>query len=300
MTEPDETFTASISNPQGGGGPDPVVGTSTATTTIVDDDPHTGNKDPKDEPPEWLIDLTLDGDPNSVSESATSTAVTVTATHRSGTHPSDVTVKLMRSGTASEGRDYFASALEAVTIPANERSGSEEMRITPLDDNLVEGDETIAISGEVEGFQVASSEITITDDDTAEDIILSVNPAELAENASSTDVTVTATFVAATQTTDTTVVLALNGSASSDDYRAEALASITIPAGQQIGSGTLRITPIDDSLVEGDETIIVEGSASEFKVKTASITISDDDTPLCYPSPDLQAAWRRARRRSSR
>ena len=75
--------------------------------------------------------------------------------------------------------------------------------------------------------------------------------------------------------------LELRGTASSpDDYTAKALSSVTIEAGQPSGSGTLRITPFNDELIEGNETIVVSGKATDLTVKPAVITIVDDDRAL--------------------
>jgi hypothetical protein len=57
--------------------------------------------------------------------------------------------------------------------------------------------------------------------------------------------------------------------------------SVVIPAGQT--SSSLTLTPIDDGLVEGAETVIVTLSANTAYVvgspSAATVTITDDDTP---------------------
>ena len=122
---------------------------------------------------------------------------------------------------------------------------------------------------------------TITDDDgTPSAIELSVDPDSIGEADGQTDVTVTATLVgASTLTTATTVSLSLSGTAANPgDYAVTtALASVTIPAGQSSGSGTLTLTPVSDEVVEGDETVVVDGAATGFTVSSATITITDDD-----------------------
>ena len=55
----------------------------------------------------------------------------------------------------------------------------------------------------------------------------------------------------------------LGGTATKDtDYTVTALASITIPANTASGTGTLTITPKDDLIVEGDETIVISGTTT--------------------------------------
>ena len=56
------------------------------------------------------------------------------------------------------------------------------------------------------------------------------------------------------------MTLALSGTAGSSDYTASSLASITISAGQSSGSDTLTITPEDDGILEGAESIVITGS----------------------------------------
>ena len=102
---------------------------------------------------------------------------------------------------------------------------------------------------------------TITDDDAAlTGIKLSVSPSTLGEDDAATSITVTATLQGgSTLPSDTVVTIGtLAGTATKDtDYTATSLASITIPANSRAGTGTLTVTPTDDSVVEGDETIII-------------------------------------------
>ena len=53
---------------------------------------------------------------------------------------------------------------------------------------------------------------------------------------------------------------------------------MTIAAGQSSGSGTLTLTPVSDAVVEGDESIAVDGAVTGFTVTSATITLEDDDT----------------------
>ena len=72
--------------------------------------------------------------------------------------------------------------------------------------------------------------------------------------------------------------ITLGGTAGSDDYSSSGLSSITITAGESSGSGTLKVTPTDDAIVEGDETITVSGAASSIVASSTDITITDNDT----------------------
>ncbi|WP_317170840.1 Calx-beta domain-containing protein, partial [Flavobacterium salmonis] len=146
-----------------------------------------------------------------------------------------------------------------ITIPAGQLTGT--ITIDPADDTLYEGNETVIVditgvtggNGATEnGVQQAI--VTITDDETTPTVTLS-GTASIAENAAGTatiTATITATLSTAT-TTATVVSLGFTGTASAGDYTASNT-TITIPAGQL--TGTITIDPADDTLYEGNETVI--------------------------------------------
>ena len=56
--------------------------------------------------------------------------------------------------------------------------------------------------------------------------------------------------------------------------------TVTIGAGATSGTGTFTLTPTQDSLGEGDETISVGGSTTvaELTVRGTELTLVDDET----------------------
>ena len=145
---------------------------------------------------------------------------------------------------------------------------------------------------------------TITDDDAATGITLSADPDTLEEDQETAEtVTVTATLNGGTRTEATVVTIGtLAGSATKDtDYTVTtALASITIPANSTSGTGTITITPIDDKVVEGNETITIPGSTTVegLTVTSATITMKDlngttTDDPNDEDKADLKTHWAR-------
>ena len=72
------------------------------------------------------------------------------------------------AGSATAGTDYAVNtALTSITIPANTASGTGTLTITPTDDSIVEGNETITIPGSTTkqvGLSVSSATVTLTDD----------------------------------------------------------------------------------------------------------------------------------------
>ena len=153
-----ETFTVTISSPTGGGGPTATIGTSSVSTTIADDD---------DAP----TGITLSARPNDPRRGRLSaTSITVTATLDGESTRTEATVVTIGTleGTATKDTDYTATTLASITIPANSKTeGTGTLTITPTDDVVVEGDETIIIPGTttVTGLTITSATVTLTDDD---------------------------------------------------------------------------------------------------------------------------------------
>ena len=244
---------------------------SSATATISKSDPIT-------------IDFS---GPTLVDEGDATTIYTVSLSP-SGVKPSEtLTVSYnTANGTATAGADYTATS---GTVTFTEAApGSQRFTVQTTEDTIDEGTgETFTVSissptgggGDTPSLGTSSKTTTITDDDDAPDIALSASPSTLGEDDSATSVTVTATLEGSTRSVDTTVTIGtLSGTATKDtDYTATTLASITIAANSSTGTGTLTITPTDDQVVEGDETIIIPGTATGLTVSEATVTLTDDD-----------------------
>ena len=269
VVEGNETFTQGLTVSDA---PSGVTATDTGTGTIVDDDA--------------APEINLSVKPSSVAEDAGAAQVTVTATFSAAvTYPSDTTVTVSVGDSAdgaTPGRDYAAVPYFDITIAAGESSGESAFTLMPTNDNLIEGDETIGVAGTADGLTVAGTDVTLTDDDGAPAINLSVKPSSVAEDAGATPVTVTATFSAAvTYPSDTTVTVSVGDSADSatsgTDYTAVPDFDITIAAGESSGESAFTLMPTNDDLIEGDETIGVAGTAAGLTVAGTDVTLTDDD-----------------------
>ena len=264
-------------------------GAKSATATIVASDPITVN---------------ITG-PTSVNEGDATTNYTVSLSPSGVTPTADLTVSYNTSdGTATAGTDYTAAS--ATLTFTNTAAGSQTFTVQTAEDTIDEGTGetfTVTISGPSGGggaiptIGTASVTTTITDDDDAPSgITLSATPNTLGEDAAATSVTVKATLNGGTTRTSATVVTlgTLAGSATEDtDYSATSLASITIPANSTSGTGTLTITPTDDSVVEGNETIIISGTTAEavgLSVSDATVTLTDDDETTTGDPNDTDSA----------
>ena len=139
ITEPVEYFRLLLAGPSGGGGLTPTLGTSIATTGIVD---AAG--------PLLGATLTVTPDTGVGEGDAAATDFTVKVDlDCCVTFDDPMTVTITFSGTATN--DY-TPVTGTLTIPASTATGSTTLKITPVEDAIVEGDETIVVSGSVPGF----------------------------------------------------------------------------------------------------------------------------------------------------
>ena len=269
----------------------PELVVNAATLTLTDDDV-----------PSDAIALTVN--PADVSEGvgAPGATVTVTAMMNRGARAEATEVEVSVAGnTATAGTDFAAVGSFTLTIPANATSGEASFTLTPTDDDIAEGAETITVSGEevVDAGQtptpvalpVSPATLTLTDNDTASTAIaLSLAPMEVAEGAGPTEVTVTAAMNAGARTTDSEVTVTVgDGSAVADtDFTAVGSFTLTIPANATSGEAMFTLTPTDDGIAEGAETIAVSGAEvvdagqtptpTPLPVSGATLTLTDNDT----------------------
>ena len=296
LHEGNETFLVELTAAEGG-----TITTAEATGTITDDDaaPTT-------------LTLTMDADTStigtqtSITEDGGAKTVRVTATlGGSSTFNEDKSVTIdvgKAADTANEGTDYTNVAQQSITITAGETSGYVDFTLTPTNDKLLEDEEEfISIKGTIPGLRVQPTELrlALTDDEVTPAVTLSVNKASLSESGNAVSVSVSAILdpTVAMANDVTTITLALGGTATAGtDYSATwspANKQIAIPLGDTKGSNsvTLTLTPRDDQIVEGDETIVVQGSAftdmanRELVVKVARIDLEDDDSQGINLSP---------------
>ena len=214
-------------------------------------------------------------------------------------------------GTAIAGEDY---TVKSGTLTFTETdSGAQEVPVQTTDDILSEASETFdfrlsnAQGGGGPSPEIDPSEVTTTikasdhvsdPPESPQKVVAQVNirltadPDSVNEGAGSTNFTVTAAHNGDSQSEAVTIQLGLGGTAEAgtgkDYIVTTALTSITIPASQTSGSGTLTLTILDDSLVEGDETIIVGGSSGDLVIKSAVITIHDDEATYLSISAETQ------------
>ena len=125
------------------------------------------------------------------------------------------------------------------------------------------------------------STVTIIDDDEGQ-VTLEVDADTVNEGGAPTTVTLTARLTGSPRDTDTELTIMVSGgTASSDDFAAVPEFTLTIEAGAPSGTTTFELTPIDDDLSEGNETVSVTATTDVpgLAVSGTSVTIDDDDPP---------------------
>ena len=250
------------------------------------------------EEPKIILDIEpiLVADPDSLPESAGATRVTVKAGTQGGVFDLDrqIYVTVGKDGDSAEfgsDKDYDTPSRSFhVLIEKGKTSGKKTFTLTPTDDTLVEGDEIVTLTGSAAGLEVTEETITIKDNDVP-GMTLSASPSSVSEGDDPTQVTVTAStggvIFKADRTVSVTVGKSGDGATSGTDYKAVAGLDITIEAGENSGTGKFTLSPLPDTLVEGSESIGVDGTTAGLTVTGTSVSLLDDDAA---PAVNLTAS----------
>ena len=251
-----------------------------------------------DDSPSTRLDLSLN--PSTVSEAAVPTEVMVTGSLDAGAHTSDTVVTVTVGAftdTATQDLDYANVSTLRITVPANETTGQTTFTLSPENDAIAEGVETISVTGRVSvsGLTVEPATLTLSDNDAASRIVtLAADPESVSEDAPE-QVTVTASLDAGARAEDTAVRLTVGAAGDTavpgTDYERVSERPLTIPAGETIGTATFRLEPLDNDAADGARTLSVTGSTTvaELRIEPASgakIVLADDDSPAVLVMPD--------------
>jgi hypothetical protein len=272
VTEPGETFSATLSNITGGLA---TIATTTATTTITDSD---------------AAGISISA-PATVNENAGTATFTVTLT---GNVQDAFTVSYATSNLTTQAGDY-ANTTGTVTFPAGSVSGdTQPFTVNIVNDNFAEPGETFSvtlsnITSTLVTMGTATASVTINDDDVA-GVALSTNPT-VNENAGTTTFTVTLT--GNVQNSFTVDYATSNGTAiAPGDYTAITTGTVTFPAGSVDGATqTFTVAILDDNLREPGETFSaalsnITGGLATIAAATATTTITDNDAASVVISTD--------------
>lgn len=202
---------------------------------------------------------------------------------RTGDLSKTLTAYYSVTGTATNGQDYD-SLTGRVTFAAG--SSTARVNIRPIDDTLIEGNETVTLTlANSANYLVGTAKtgtVTITDNDKPT-ITLTANDANASETltgqtANPGQFTLTRT---GNLTNSLTAYYTIAGTGTNGtDYR-NLTGSVTFAAGSS--TARINLNVIDDALVEGNETVTLTlANNANYLVgtaKTGTVTITDNDNP---------------------
>ncbi len=273
VDEDDETVTVS-----GTVSGTPAVSATSAMLMLTDDDG---------------AGLVLSHTTRSVSESAGAASYTVKLASRP-----TATVTVMVSATGPvllDGPDSAGTftASESLTFTTDTWATAQTVNLRGQNDSLVnsggnrEAMVTHVVSTTTDQKYSALSgrvvTVTVTDDETVPEIMLSVAPATVVEGNGATPVAVTATIGGSVRfDAARTVAVTVTGSsvAGRVGFMPVTGFNITIAKGASSGSESFTLTPAVDQIDEDDETVTVSGSVSGTPAATATsamLMLTDDD-----------------------
>lgn len=165
-----------------------------------------------------------------------------------------------------------ADAPQLVTIPAGASQATFD--IIGLDDAIVDGVQAVTIAVAADGHAAADARLVVDDDDTPT-LTLAID----ADSISEQDGVATATVHR--NTIDGPLAVSLS---SSDADQAGVPASVTIPAGSM--AVTFEIVAVDDTIVDGSQTISVTAVADGHSGDSVQLTVVDND--VRPPEPPIE------------
>ncbi|WP_165869247.1 Calx-beta domain-containing protein [Maribacter algicola] len=270
ILEGDETFTVELTASTG-----LVDDSDTAVGTILNDD---------------VGQVTIDADRPTTEEDGGAGGnrgrfvISLSSPNNTG---APITVNYTLSGSATAtgaGQDYSVSGTSGViTFPVND--DTENILITPVDDILVEGNETVVLtlnSVSSPAFEIGtpgSDTVTILDDDTFTASIAATDNAAAETNTGTNGGLFT---ISLNQVNNSGAGIVVNytvgGTATGGTDYSTITNSVTIPNNQP--SATVVITPINDAVQEGTETVVLTlqpSGAYNLGTAAATVNIADND-----------------------
>jgi Tol biopolymer transport system component len=215
---------------------------------------------------------------------------------RTGNTAAALTVFYTVTGTATPGSDYGVLP-GSVTIPAGAANAA--IPVAPIDDAAVEPDESVVVTLNAHvSYAIGapgSATVMILSDDVSLPSVSTVTIAATAPMATEAGVTAGQLTVSRTGNTAATLTVfyTVGGTAGAGSDYETLPGSVTIPAGA--ASAAILVTPLDDSAVEADESVVVTLSANAAYAvglpNSATITIRSDDVPPVSDIDVQPPAW---------
>ncbi len=243
-----------------------VTNPSNATLTITDDDT-----------PQTTLALSS----NSISENGGVATVTATL-DRQSTVAVTVTVAAAAVSPAVAG-DFTLSTATTLTFAANATTSTGLVTVTANDNSTDAPNKSVTVSGTASDSlgltnHPSSVTLTITDDEAAPGVTLSLNPSSVSENGGASAVSATLSHPSSEPSTVTVTAVAGAYTVGSD-------ATITIAAGATTAaSDTAAIAGVDDDVHQGTAgrsvtvTATLTNGQGAGAVTGAALTLTDDET----------------------
>ena len=268
-----ETVTATVANDRAAADSETMAVTG-AALTVRDDD--------------TAPSATLSLNPASIAESGGTSAVSATLSHRSSA-ATTVTV------TAVAGF-YTVGSDATIVIPAGDTTAaSDTATVAAVDNDVDEPNRMATVTATLGNSQGAGSvtgaTLTLTDDEAAPTVALSVMPGSISENGATATVRATLSGRSSQPTTVT-----VTAQANVFTVASGAGGTIVIAAGQTTTTDTATITAVDNDVDAADNPVTVAGTPTNGHgvgaVTGASLTLTDDDVAGIVTSPTTSAASR--------
>ena len=245
-----------------------VTGPLDVTLTITDDDEAS--------------EVTLAVVPFEVNEDAGRTDVMVTAMLDVSRDTDTMVTVSVGDGTAVAGTAYSAVSSFDITILANQLSGTGRFTFTPTRDDIDEPNGTVLVTGTatVNGLAVTGTALTITDDDPAPVVMLTVSPASISEAG---DISTVTARLDRPSSEETTVMITTQpqAPATTSDYTLSTNRTLTIAAGSKMSTGEVTITSVDNGVHVLGKKVMVQGTAANTQGITSPaevvLTIINED-----------------------
>ncbi|MCM4154152.1 hypothetical protein DHD05_21395, partial [Arenibacter sp. N53] len=267
--EPNETFTVTLSAASAGY----TIGTATATGTINNDDSYTAS---------------ITANDPTASEAGSAIGQFTVDLGTTNTNGSAIVVNytIATGGSNATNTTDYATLGGSVSIGNNQQTAL--ITITPVDDGLVEGPETVILTlAAGTGYAVAgapnnTATVTIADNDSYVASITATTP-----NASESPLSA-GSFTVGLNTTNLSggpidVNYAIGGTATSDSDYIALTGIVSIPDSQE--SSTITVTPINDNEVEAatESVIVTLANGTGYTLATApnnsaTVNIASEDT----------------------
>jgi hypothetical protein len=211
-------------------------------------------------------ELTVEIGADAISENGGSSTVTVSRNHTTGT----LTVHLLSDDTSE-------ATVVATAVILHGENTSAPVAVNAVDDNVLDGLQTVTITATAAGYASASDALHVTDH---EPLTVDIADAVISELGSTT-VTISRDNTAG----DMTVVLS-----SSDAGEAVIASTVVIPDGQAT-SPPVAITGVDDGIVDGRQFVAITASVPGFVTGQQMVEVADDRQLIVAFSEDAMSEY---------